>query len=428
MMVYSSRSLWSETATSDSPRHILTGSHRADVVIIGAGFTGLRAALELSESGLSVVVLEAGDVAHVASGSSGGQGNPIPPFNTPSQFRKLLGTEYAERLTNTYIHSADDLFATIKKYQIDCQARQNGWLRVFHSAKALRKEEVCVKEWNDHGAGIEFVGGSEIERKSGTSAYHSGIITPQGGAVQPLSLSRGLAKAAEQRGVKIYSKSAVLSLDKSEGKWTAKTSIGSVLSDWVIIATNGYTGDLIPGLSKSIIPIASIQIATDPLPEETIGSILPEGHTISDSRRVIMIARREPDNRIVYGSHGREFGNDTIGGVEWLIKDAERVFPQLRGVNWSYRWGGSVALTEDRLPHLHEPKPGLLVGFGYNGRGVAISNIMGKVLAKRVLGANPNELPFPTSPIMKIPFRSLKKTLEGPAIWFLRLLDYLESR
>jgi len=107
----------------------------------------------------------------------------------------------------------------------------------------------------------------------------------------------------------------VLSLDKSEGKWTAKTSIGSVLSDWVIIATNGYTGDLIPGLSKSIIPIASIQIATDPLPEETIGSILPEGHTISDSRRVIMIARREPDNRIVYGSHGREFGNDTIGGV-----------------------------------------------------------------------------------------------------------------
>jgi glycine/D-amino acid oxidase-like deaminating enzyme len=114
--------------------------------------------------------------------------------------------------------------------------------------------------------------------------------------------------------------------------------------------------------------------------------------------------------------------------VEWLIKDAERVFPQLRGVNWSYRWGGKVALTEDRLPHLHEPKPGLIVGLGYNGRGVAISNIMGKVLAKRVLGANPNELPFPTSPIMKIPFRSLKKTLEGPAIWFLRLLDYLESR
>ena len=427
-MVDKSRSLWSETATAASPRLALTGSHRTDVVIVGAGFTGLRAALELSESGLSVVVLEAGDVAHGASGRSGGQVNPMPPFNTPSQLRKLLGTEYAERLTNTSLQSADDLFATVKKYQIDCQARQNGWLRVLHSAKALRNAELGIREWNENGAGMEIVGRTEVEKKSGTSAYQSGIITPRGGAVQPLSLSRGLANVAEQRGVQIYSKSTVLSLDKSEGKWTARTSSGSVLSESVIIATNGYTGDLIPRLSKSIIPVTPIQIATDPLPEEMIGSILPEGHTISDSRRVIMYARREPDNRLVYGSHGRVFGNDTIDGVEWLIKDAERVFPQLKGVTWSYRWGGNIALTDDHLPHLHEPKPGLLVGLGYNGRGVAMSNVMGRVMAERVLGADPNSMPFPTSPIKEVPFRAIQIAGVGQAIWFLRLLDYLETR
>lgn len=421
-------SLWAATSVPGDEHSSLNEHIHADVTIIGAGFTGLRAALKLAEASVSVIVLDAGDVGYGASGRTGGQVNPMLPFNTPDRLRELLGSDYFERLTHTALGSADELFTVIKDYQIDCQARQNGWLRVCHSLKALKDMEAGVAEWNRFGANMEVVGRSEIEKRAGTNAYHAGVLTPRGGAIQPMSLAIGLAKAAKQRGANIYGQSAVLDIKMQNGKWLSKTQNGSVTSDWVIVATNGYTGDLIPGLSSSIIPVTPIQIATDPLPDEVIGSVLPEGHTISDSRRVIMYARREPDNRMVYGSHGKIHSDGSIGGVKRLIKDATRIFPQLKNAEWKYQWGGRIALTDDHLPHLHEPKPGLLAGLGYNGRGVAMSNVMGRVMAQRVLGATPEALPFPTSAIKDIPMRPIKMAGMSTAIWFMRLMDYLETR
>ena len=421
-------SLWAATAVDGCVHPKLSEDIDADVTVIGAGFTGLRAALKLVEAGLSVVVLDAGDVGYGASGRTGGQVNPMLPFNTPDQLRKMLGTTYFERLTQTSLQSADELFKVIEDHQIDCQARQNGWLRVLHNGRALQKAKAGVQEWNQFGANMEIIGRDELENRSGTKAYTAGVITPKGGAVQPMSLAIGLANAAKQRGCTIHGSSGVTSLNKADGKWAAKTLHGSVKSDWVIVATNGYSDDLIPKLSKSIIPITPIQIATDPLPESVIGNVLSEGHTISDSRRIIMYSRREPDNRMVYGGHGNILENGKIRGVDWLIKDAVRVFPQLRGVKWTYQWGGRIAITEDHLPHLHEPKSGLLVGLGYNGRGVAMSNVMGRVMAERVLGAAPDQLPFPTTPVKKVPMRAIQMGGMGTAIWFMRLLDYLETR
>lgn len=428
MQMETPNSLWAATAVENTAHAPLAEHVEADVTIIGAGFTGLRAALALSDSDLNVVVVDAGDVGYGASGRNGGQVNPMLPFNTPEQLQKLLGQTHFERLTTTSLGSADELFALIQQYQIDCQARQNGWLRACHSPKALQNAMAGVDEWNKHGANIEIVDREEIKRRSGTSAYHAGIVTPKGGAVQPLSLAIGLAKAAKQRGCRIYGKSAVNSIDKQDKKWVAHTDTGSVRSDWVVVATNGYSGDLVPKLSSSIIPVTPIQIATDPLPEEVIGSVLPGGQTISDSRRVIMYARREPDNRMVYGSHGKVLPSGEVRGTQWLVKDAERVFPQLKGVNWRFEWGGRIAITDDHLPHLHEPQPGMLVGLGYNGRGVAMSNVMGRVMAERILGANANSLAFPVSNIMPVPFRPVKVAGMSTAIWFMRLMDYLETR
>ncbi len=421
-------SLWAATATPGTAHPRLCGDIEADVTIIGAGFTGLRTALKLSEAGVRVVVLDAGDIAYGASGRTGGQVNPMLPFNSPDQLRKILGQSYFERLAETSLGSSDELFALIKDYQIDCQARQNGWLRVCHNTRALKLAKKGADEWNRHGAGITVVDGEDLHRLSGTTAYGSGVITPKGGAVQPMSLARGVAAAAEQRGAAIYGDSAVIGLENAGKKWIAKTVHGRVTSDWVVVATNGYSGELIPGLSKSILPLTPIQMATDPLPGEVIDSILPKGHTISDSRRIIMYSRKEPDNRMVYGGLGKLERSGQIGGFDWLREDAERVFPQLKGVNWTYKWGGRIAVTDDHLPHLHEPRRGILVGLGYNGRGVAMANVMGRVMAERILGAKPEALPFPTSPVKSIPFRSLQVGGLGTAIWFMRFLDYLETR
>ena len=419
---------WADTAPASDLHPALVGETRSDVTVIGAGFTGLRAALHLAQAGTSVTVLDAGDVAFGASGRSGGQVNPMLPFNTPASLRRMLGDTYFERLTETSLNSADELFELIKTYQIDCQARQNGWLRVLHSDRALRQAREGVEAWNAHGAGMEIIGREEVATLSGSQVYSAGVITPRGGAVQPLSLALGLAQAGKQRGVAIHGGSAVLSLDKQDGKWIAKTAQGQVTSDWVIVATNGYSDSLIPKLGKSILPVHPIQMATDPLPDDVINTILPQGHTISDSRRVIMYARREPGNRMVYGGHGKELRKGQIGGFDWLRRDALRVFPQLTDATWSHRWGGRIAITEDHLPHLHEPKQGLLVGLGYNGRGVAMSNVMGRVMAERVLGQAADALPFPTSPVKAMPFQHVQRMGIGTVVWFMKFMDYLETR
>ncbi|ABD56868.1 NAD(P)/FAD-dependent oxidoreductase [Jannaschia sp. CCS1] len=421
-------SLWRATAPDTPPNPSLAGEAEADVTIIGAGYTGLRAALALAEAGLRVIVLEAGDVGSGASGRTGGQVNPMLPFNSPEQTRKLVGDRIFDRLAEQSLGSADEIFALIKTYQIECQARQNGWLRVHHSKAAQRKATADIADWNAIGAEMRVVDRDEVAALSGSTAYRTGTVNPRGGAVHPMMFVRGLAAAGQARGVAIHGQSAVRDLSKDGATWVVRTDAGSVRSDWVVVATNGYSGDLVKRLDKSILPVSPIQIASDPLPDDVIGSVLPRGHTISDSRRVIMYARREPDNRMVYGGHGEPDRNGTLGGFDWLMKDVARVFPQLRDVKWTYRWGGNIAVTEDHLPHLHEPQAGLIVGLGYNGRGVAMSNVMGRVMAERILGAPPEDLPFPVTDVAGIPMRRLKMVGMKHVIRWMKFLDYLETR
>jgi len=266
-----------------------------------------------------------------------------------------------------------------------------------------------------------------VQRLSGSTLYKSGILATTGGALQPLSLARGEAKAAIALGAKIFANSPVKALHRKGDKWIVKTPQGKVTASWVILATNGYTDDLHSGLAKTIMPLVSVQIATDPLPESQISEILPHGNTISDTRRSVMYSRREPDGRIVFGGHGRIVGNSFVGFNE-IIEDATRVFPSLKDVNWKYRWGGKVAITEDSLPHYHEPKPGLIMGLGFNGRGVAMSHVMGKCLADRILDVPIKQLPFPSTTIKGIPFWGLKMMGAGAVISVMKVLDKLESR
>ncbi len=422
------QSLWRDTAPAAPESPQLREEVAADVVIVGAGFTGLRAAARLAEGGAEVVVLDAGDVGAGASGRSGGQVNPMLPFNSPERLRKILGDRFFERVTAASLQSADELFDMIAAYGIECGARQKGWLKVNHTEKALRRAESDVKSWNAFGAGMEILSGETLRAMTGSPAYDSGVLTPRGGAVHPLMLVQGLAAHCRRLGVRIFGRSPVKGYERTGGRWRLRTPSGAVTAQWFVIATNGYTGSLYPGLAQSIIPLAPIQIATRALPPDRLAGILPGGHTISDTRRVIMYARREPDNRMVYGGLGHMLANGDIGGFDWLRKDAERIFPQLRGVEWSFRWGGRIALTDDHLPHLHEPEKGILIGLGYNGRGVAMSHLMGRVMAERVLGTAPQDLAFPTTALRGFSWRPVKVAGLKVALRAMRLADSLEVR
>ena len=418
--------LWNVTAAERPAGAPLDNEIELDVAVVGAGFTGLRAALALAEAGSQVAVFDAGDVGYGAAGRSGGQVNPMLPVTRPEDLRAAVGAVYFERMAEVSLGSADELFDLVRRYRIDCDARQHGWLRVDHSAAARDRARAAAKAWNDFGAGFEFVDGGDVKAISGSPAYRSGTFSPRGGAVQPLALVRGLARAAEEAGAKIYAFSRVTDLRRVDQRWAMTAAGHKVRADKVILATNGYTDGLFTGLRSSLLPLTPIQIATEPLHDDEIGPILPGGQTISDTRRLIMYSRREPDNRLVFGGIGYKRLMDRVGGLRWLLKDVARVFPSVRPSSWRYWWSGQIALTADRVPHFHEPAPGILAGLGYNGRGVAMSLVMGRVLAERALGADPKNLPFPVTEIQRMAFRSLQMAGTGAAMRFLRFRDTME--
>lgn len=422
----SQKALWEVTAPERPVGSPLEEDLRCDVAVVGAGFTGLRAAIALAQAGSRVAVFDGGDVGFGASGRSGGQVNPMLPVARPEDLRAAVGDTYFERMAQVSLGSADELFALVHKYKIDCDARQHGWLRADHSPTAREEARSAARAWNEFGADFEFLDSEDTRRLSGSPAYASATLSPRGGAVQPLAFVRGLARAAEGLGVKIYAASAVRDLERIDQRWTMMAAGHRVTADKVLLATNAYTDGLLKGLKRSILPLSPIQIATDPLDGDEIGPILPSGHTISDTRRLIMYARREPGDRVVFGGIGyrKPFGG--TAGFQHLLQDAQRIFPSIRPESWRYRWSGQIALTNDRVPHLHEPAPGLVAGLGYNGRGVAMSLVMGRVLAERLLGVAPEGLPFPLSPIQPMAFRNLQIVGAGFAMSAMRVRDKLE--
>jgi len=195
--------LWTATATPASPSPPLEGEHRADVCIIGGGFTGLSAALRLAEHGASVAVLEAGQVGAGASGRNGGQVIPGLKLD-PTELTALLGRERGARLTDAVGGAADLVFDLVRRHGIDCDARQDGWIKACHRDSALRLAARTAREWNGLGAPVEELDRSRIAELTGTDAYVGGYVDHRGGVVQPLSYSRGLARAAVKAGARIH--------------------------------------------------------------------------------------------------------------------------------------------------------------------------------------------------------------------------------
>lgn len=421
-------SYWAATAGEEVAGAALVGAHDADVAVVGGGFTGLRAALLLAESGAQVTVVEAARIGWGASGRNGGQVNPLLPMNTPQDIARMYGKKFSERIVRATVKCADELFHLIRRYEIDCRARQNGWVRVAHCRSAAEKMRRHSERWREAGAQIEFLSGGELSRALGSNFFALGALAARGGCIHPLRYARELARRAMAAGAVLYTESPALALHKKNGTWEMRTPRGRVRAKQIILCTNGYTDQLFPRLANSIIALTSVQAATRPLAPAVARAILPGGRTFADTRRTIFYGRCEPDHRFLIGSLGK-FGSDGAA-VDFRIlrTEAEKIFPRLRGAEWEHQWGGRLAVTHDRVPHLHEPSPGLLAGLGYNGRGVAMANLMGRVLAERALGKPPAEAVFPTTSLKKHPFSGLKFPGVPLAMGWMRLRDRWETR
>jgi glycine/D-amino acid oxidase-like deaminating enzyme len=423
MPVVKLQSLWSVTAPPGPACAPLSGAQRAQAVVIGAGYTGLSAALHLAEAGREVVVVEATGIGERASGLNGGQVIPgVKP--DPDTLERLLGPYAGGRLVATTGAGPDLVFDLIARHGIECEARRAGWIQPATSEAALEQLGRRVEQWLRRGAAVSLLSRSEVLQLTGSALYCGGLLDRRGGTVQPLAYVRGLAQAVLRAGG-IHTFSPALRLGRRGGSWTIDTPQGSVSAPVVIIATDAYTGAISDELRRTMVPVPSFQVATAPIPAELRSTILPEGQAASDTWHLLRYFRLDGSGRLVLGSRGTFAQSPQLRDVQYHYHAAHEIYPQLKGIPFEYHWGGLVAITQDQLPHLHEPAPGLLAGLGYNGRGVAMATVLGRVLARRALGAQVADLGFPVSPVMPLPFHALSGVGARATIQYLRCIDGL---
>ena len=417
-------SLWSSTANSNINCNPLIGENETEIAIIGAGYTGLSAALHLSEKNKNIVVLDSENPGWGASGRNGGQVNPGLKED-PDEIEAKFGVEVGRRIVEMSGSAPELVFSLIKKYNINCDPIRSGWIRAAHSEDAFRKQVKRAKDWQSRGVPIQILNSTQIEQMIGTNEYCGGTLDPRGGNLHPLNYVLGLANAILSAGVTIYGQSKARKIVREDGAYAIHTDNGVLRASKVLLCTNGYTDDLVPPLERTIIPVQSVQVATAPLSDNILKSILPGKQAPSDTRRSLLYYRLDSDGRFIMGGRGAYTKRETLQLQEKLRLSAHRMFPQLKDVTWQHAWGGYIAITTDHYPHLNLLDEGMIAGLGYNGRGVAMATAMGKVMADWALNVTPDKLDFPLTLPRKIPFHKFSKLGVKLTLAKYKLLDVL---
>ncbi len=273
-------SLWAAVTPQGPELPQLAGSAEADVVIIGAGFTGLSAALHLREAGVEVAVIEAAEPGWGASGRNNGQVIPTLSRPDPDDIVARHGAP-GERFVAMLRDSANALFDLARRYQIQAEQEQTGWIQPVHSPGRIRIAERRVRQWSARGASVELLSRAQMQAMLGSDAWYGGFWNRSGGHVNPLALARGMARAVRDRGGRIFARSPAKSFERRGNRWIVKTASGEISGRALIVATNAYTGEfsksLLPQVAREVVPIYSWQMATEPLSEAARKPSSPAG-------------------------------------------------------------------------------------------------------------------------------------------------------
>jgi glycine/D-amino acid oxidase-like deaminating enzyme len=416
--------LWEETAIAAQPTPPLDVSLATGVLVIGAGYLGLSAALHLAEAGAEVLALDAEAPGWGASGRNGGQVIPGLKYD-PDEIEAIFGRERGERLWRFAGQTANVVFDLVARHGLAAEARRTAWVQGLHSAAAVERARRRTEQWQRRGAQVEYLGAPEAAALAGTGCYLGAFVDRRAGSLHPLSYARELCRATLTLKGRVHGGTAVTSLARKGTRWRAATSTGvTVDADTVIVATNAYANGLVDGLAASIVAANSLQIATMPLSAAQRSAILPNGEVLSDTRRIIRYWRLDRDGRLIMGGRGpyREPGP----ARDWahLARDVRELFPHLGDIAFTHRWGGRVAIHPDYMPRLHRPAPGLLVAIGCQGRGIGWQTAMGGELAR--LARDPDHEPIlPFTTIAPIRFHGFAALGVSATIAAYRALDRL---
>ncbi|MEW6341829.1 MAG: FAD-binding oxidoreductase [Pseudomonadota bacterium] len=384
--------LWERTAISAPVAPRLTNELTADVAVIGGGITGLSTALHLAAQGAKVVVLESNKVGFGGSGRNVGLVNP-GMWVKPDDICSVLGLEAGERLIDVLGAAPRLVFDLIERHGIECEAVHKGTLHCAVGSSGLEEIRDREEQWRRRGAPVRLLDAQETARRTGCSSFSGALLDERAGTIQPLSYTRGLAIVATRLGAQLYTGSEVKSATRVGNQWKLSTDSGSVSADWVVVATNAYSGSLWPALQSEFIPLSYFQCATAPMPSELKRRVLGNGEGLICTRTVITSLRTDAAGRLIFGSLGALRNVGTSVHSRYAKRMLEQMYPELRNVKFENEWFGRIAMTTSHLPRYHELAERVISFHGYNGRGIGTGTMFGKIMAGRIL--NPSLQPLP---------------------------------
>jgi len=402
---------------------------RVDVAVIGAGITGLAAALALARRGASVAVLEARTIGWGASSRNGGMVLTGLKLGTSTLIARY-GRELARKLFEASLAAIDCVEQLIATEHIDCHFARCGHLALAskpaHYQHFVSAAEVLA---NEFGHPVRAVSGAELRAEIGSDTYYGGLIDEASAGLNPAQYVAGLARAASAAGAVLYEATPVAGLERHGLGWRVMTARGALEAGEVLVATSGYTGAVTPALQRRIVPVGSYVIATEPLPESVALEVSPRGRMMYDSRHFLHYFRLTPERRLLIGGRAR-FVPETEATVResaaLLQRALIRILPQLRDVRVDYAWGGTLDFAFDTMPHLGR-MDGLHYALGYAGHGVAMATYFGTRLGKAIGGSE-----LQASPFAQLPFPRAPLGLYWGKPWFLplaaawyKLLDWI---
>jgi glycine/D-amino acid oxidase-like deaminating enzyme len=419
-----SSSLYTETARPAPSTPSLDGDKRVSVAVIGGGFTGLSAALHLAERGVDVAVLEAHGPGWGASGRNGGQVNPGLKHD-PDVVEQDFGSDLGSRMVALSGNAPNTVFELIQRHQIECQALQSGTLRAAVSARDSAGIRATVSQWARRDAPVTLLDAQALQQTTGAARYATALLDRRGGQVNPLGYARGLARAAMQAGAAVFGDTPAQAVQRQGALWHVRTPSGTVRADKLVLATNGYSDDLWAGLRRSIVPVFSAIVASEPLPAALARDIMPTRSVLYEMGKITVYYRLDRDNRLLMGGRCAQRDITAPDELPYLTRYAHRLWPALRGIGWTHAWSGQLAVTRDHYPHIHEPHDDVLVCLGYNGRGVAMSTAMGPQLARRIIDGRTAEFDMPITTMREIRFHPLWRSAVTARMIHGRIRDWL---
>jgi glycine/D-amino acid oxidase-like deaminating enzyme len=397
----------------------------ADVIIVGAGFTGVSAALHLAEAGRKPLLIEAQEVGWGASGRNFGQVVPYTK-NSEAHVLKHFGPVHGPRLLEATANGPDLVFELIKRLGISCSATRTGILFSAHSQDGLRGLQTRAEFWQKRGAPVGMLDDAATATITGSQFYKAAMIDRRGGVINPLAFACGMAQAAINAGAVLHTGARVLSMNHTGSKWTLTTKDAVLTTSEVIIATDAYSDAFAPDVRDAMIPMRAYQLVSKPLGENVRRAILPEGQSMIDTRRLFSGVRMHHDGRLHVSLDGPVFSV----GQPHLTKAEKRVrelYPLLGDIEWEETWSGWVGMTADHYPSLVKIGPGCHAAMGYNGRGIALATLFGRELARHLTGTPAGDLLVPITTPAKMAAKPYARPLVGSLMALYRVLDKVDD-